>query len=168
MSASPKAGTARPEAVIVLERTYRAPVAELWELWTTRDGFESWWGPEGFRVEVELIEARLGGALVYDMIAETPEAIATGCQVSQRAYSRFVEFRQHERLKLVDLIDSTSGPPADDRAIEVDFRTGGGWTTMLVTVHPHIEPSDTKIAIAAFRSQLARLDRRFTQNRTEL
>jgi uncharacterized protein YndB with AHSA1/START domain len=163
MKASPRAGALRPEAVIVLERNYRAPVAELWELWTTKDGFESWWGPEGFRVEVELIEARMGGALVYDMIAETPEAIATGCQATLRARSRFVEFRPHERLKLVDLIDSASGTPADDRAIEVEFRTDGEWTTMLVTIHPHIDPSDTTIAIAAFRSQLARLDRRFTQ-----
>lgn len=162
-SASPTAGAVRPEAVIVLERTYRAPVAELWELWTTKDGFESWWGPEGFRVEVEVIEARLGGVLVYDMIAETPEAMAACGQVSVRARSRFVEFRQHERLKLVDLIDSASGTQADDRATEVEFRTDGGRTTMVVTVHPHIEPGDTAIAVAAFRSQLARLDRRFPQ-----
>jgi uncharacterized protein YndB with AHSA1/START domain len=29
----------------VIERTYRATVQELWELWTTKEGFESWWGP---------------------------------------------------------------------------------------------------------------------------
>jgi uncharacterized protein YndB with AHSA1/START domain len=148
---------------VVLERSYRAPVAELWALWTTKDGFESWWGPEGFRVEVELIEARLGGALVYDMIAETPEAMAACGKASLRAHSQFVEFRPHDRLKLVDVVDIASGTLADDRAIEVDFRTHGEHTTMLVTVHPHIEPSDTRIAIAAFRSQLARLDRRFSQ-----
>ena len=33
----------------VIERLYRARVEELWELWTTKEGFESWWGPEGFR-----------------------------------------------------------------------------------------------------------------------
>jgi uncharacterized protein YndB with AHSA1/START domain len=38
----------------VIERTYRASVEELWELWTTKEGFESWWGPDGFRVEVML------------------------------------------------------------------------------------------------------------------
>jgi hypothetical protein len=31
-----------------LERTYRVPIEDLWELWTTKAGFESWWGPEGF------------------------------------------------------------------------------------------------------------------------
>ena len=38
---------------MVLERTYEATAQELWELWTTKEGFESWWGPEGFRVEVD-------------------------------------------------------------------------------------------------------------------
>jgi uncharacterized protein YndB with AHSA1/START domain len=37
---------------VVIERTYRAPLEELWALWTTSDGFESWWGPEGFRTKV--------------------------------------------------------------------------------------------------------------------
>lgn len=36
-------GTTRPK--IVFERTYRARREELWELWTTKEGFESWWGP---------------------------------------------------------------------------------------------------------------------------
>ena len=44
------AGTIRPK--VVIERTYRAQAKELWALWTTKRGFESWWGPEGFRVEV--------------------------------------------------------------------------------------------------------------------
>jgi len=46
---------------IVLERTLRAPIEEIWSLWTTKDGFESWWGPEGFRVEVHQLDARAGG-----------------------------------------------------------------------------------------------------------
>ena len=60
---------------VVIERTYRATVQEIWDLWTTKEGFESWWGPEGFRVEVHELDARLGGNLRYDMIASSPEAI---------------------------------------------------------------------------------------------
>ncbi|HEX5261962.1 MAG TPA: SRPBCC domain-containing protein, partial [Phenylobacterium sp.] len=61
-----------PQAAIVIERTYRASVEDLWALWTTKAGFESWWGPEGFRVEVNVMDARLGGALDYEMIADAP------------------------------------------------------------------------------------------------
>ena len=70
-----KASTSRSSTVI--ERTYRTRVEELWELWTTKEGFESWWGSEGSRVEVHTLEAREGGSLHYDMIAVVPEDIAT-------------------------------------------------------------------------------------------
>ena len=61
---------------VTLERSFRAPLTDVWELWTTKDGIESWWGPEGFRVEVHAIDLRPGGKLRYDMIAVAPEQIA--------------------------------------------------------------------------------------------
>src|SRR6266436_4925118 len=67
------ASVARPP--IKLERCYETSVEDLWDLWTTKEGFESWWGPQGFRVEVHKLELRVGGELVYDMIAAAPEQI---------------------------------------------------------------------------------------------
>jgi hypothetical protein len=62
----------------------RASADELWEMWTTKEGFGSWWAPEGFRAEVHSIEARVNGKLHYEMIADTPEMVAAmkemGCQ----------------------------------------------------------------------------------------
>src|SRR5690349_18255944 len=55
---------------VIIERTYEASVGELWDLWTTKEGFESWWGPIGCRVEVHKMEARQGGAFFYDMITD--------------------------------------------------------------------------------------------------
>jgi len=55
--------------MITLERTYRATLKDVWELWTTKDGIEAWWGPDGFRVEVRRIDVSVGGALDYAMIA---------------------------------------------------------------------------------------------------
>jgi uncharacterized protein YndB with AHSA1/START domain len=74
MTSSPR--NAAVQAAVVVTRTYRAAPDELWALWTTKDGFESWWGPQGFRSEVSRIDAELGGVLAYDMIADSPEAIA--------------------------------------------------------------------------------------------
>ena len=47
------------QAAVVIERTYRATVEELWALWTTKAGFESWWGPEGVRVEVKTCDRNI-------------------------------------------------------------------------------------------------------------
>jgi uncharacterized protein YndB with AHSA1/START domain len=34
---------------IALERTFVAPVEDVWELWTTKAGLESWWGRRASR-----------------------------------------------------------------------------------------------------------------------
>jgi uncharacterized protein YndB with AHSA1/START domain len=65
-------------AKVVVERKYRARLEELWDLWTTKEEFESCWAPEGFRVEVFTLEARLGGTLHYDMTAEA-RLLAKSC-----------------------------------------------------------------------------------------
>ena len=36
-----------------LERTYPTSTEELWELWTTPAGIESWWAPDGFTIEMD-------------------------------------------------------------------------------------------------------------------
>lgn len=157
-------GTA-DQAKIVIERRYRAPIADLWALWTTKDGFESWWGPEGFRVEVHELEARPGGALDYDMIADTPETIAAmrdmGWSPSHGTHGRFAEFSPQERLVLVHVIDFIPGTEPYESTIEVDFRGAGDMAAMRVTLHPHRDPHWTQASAGGFRSQLTKLDRRF-------
>jgi len=162
---SMSAATETPQAVLVIERTYRARVQELWDLWTTKSGFESWWGPRGFRVEVRALEARVGGALEYDMIADAPDAIAAmkriGQPVSHFTHGRFAEFEPLERLTPVHMIDFISGVEPYDHTIEVDFHASGDSARMVVTVHPHSDPHWTKMAVEGFQSQLTKLDARF-------
>src|SRR5215475_2041693 len=101
-----KSGTSRSSTII--ERTYRTRVEELWGLWTTKEGFESWWGSEGSRVEVHTIEAREGGTLHYGMIAVDPADIAARKQLSlppsSSVRARFTEFRPYQRLILTHVV----------------------------------------------------------------
>jgi uncharacterized protein YndB with AHSA1/START domain len=154
-----------PQANLVFERTWRAPARELWELWTTKAGFESWWGPEGFRVEVHTMDARVGGALAYDMIADSADAIAAmkrmGLPLSHKTRGRFAELRPFERLTLIHVIDFIPGSEPYESTIEVDFHAAGESTRMVVTVHPHRDPHWTRMSVEGFRSQLTKLDRRF-------
>jgi uncharacterized protein YndB with AHSA1/START domain len=48
----------------------------VWALWTTKDGIESWWGPEGFSVTVQHLDLRPGGELRYTMTATAPDQVA--------------------------------------------------------------------------------------------
>ena len=60
---------------ITIERTYRSSLEDMWELWTTKEGIESWWGPEGFTTTVHSLDLRAGGELRYAMTATGPEQV---------------------------------------------------------------------------------------------
>ncbi|MES2792865.1 MAG: SRPBCC domain-containing protein [Planctomycetota bacterium] len=149
----------------VVERTYRAAPQELWELWTTKEGFESWWGPEGFFTRVYTMEAREGGQLHYDMIAATPEMIEAmkqmGRPASHESRGRFAEFRPYERLTLVHMIDFLPGVKPYDSTIVVDFFPSGEAVRMVVTLHPMHDEEFSKMQAEGFASQLSKLDKRY-------
>lgn len=157
--------TQTAQAVVVVERSYAATVEELWSLWTTKAGFESWWGPQGFRVEVHALEPRLDGLLEYDMIADAPEAVAAmkqmGQPISHNTKGRFAEFQPNRRLTLVHLIDFIQGVEPYESKIEVEFSAAGDKARMVVTLHPHLDPHWTKMSSLGFASQLTKLDQRY-------
>jgi len=61
---------------IAMRRTWQYPLEDVWELWTTKDGIEAWWGPDGFRTTVKQLELRVGGSLEYSFTATGAEQIA--------------------------------------------------------------------------------------------
>ena len=163
-------GTIRSAAAVtsprfVMERTYRASVEELWELWTTKEGFESWWPPEGFRAEVHAIEACPNGKLHYEMIAETPEMVAVmkelGLPASHVERARFSEFRPLERLVLAIMMDFLPGVAPYEGTLTVDFFPSGEWVRMVVTLSPMHDEEFTKMASEGLASQFRNLDKLF-------
>lgn len=151
---------------LVIERTYAANPEELWELWTTKDGFESWWGPQEFRTDVHTIEPRQGGALHYDMVADTPESAAAmesmGAPTTQPCSGIFSEFRPNERLVLTQVIDFLPGVVPYDSTIAVDFLAAAlGRTRMVVTLSQMHDAATTGMQREGFLSQLHKLDTRY-------
>ena len=150
---------------IVIERTYRARAEELWELWTTKDGFESWWGPDGFRVDVHTLDARVGGALSYDMIADTPEMITAmkrmGREPSHRTRARFVELTPYKRLSITHVIDFLPGVKPYESTIVTELIPSGDSVRMVITLEPLHSDDFTKMSMRGWTGQLAKLDRRF-------
>jgi uncharacterized protein YndB with AHSA1/START domain len=153
---------------MVLERTYEASVEELWELWTTKDGFESWWGPEGFRVEVHAIDAREGGPLHYDMIADAPEVIAemkkTGQPLSHATRGTFSELKLHERLVLTHVIDFLPGVKPYESTMVMELFPAGNNVRMVVTLSPMHAPEFSQMQSMGFSSQLTKLDKRWKRH----
>lgn len=153
------------QAKVVVERTYRARLEELWELWTTKEGFESWWGPEGFRVDVYTLDARAGGKLHYNMIAHAPEQVAAMRQLdrppSHEVNARFGEVKPLERLAIINSIDFLPEVETYESTILVEFFRTGASVRMVVTLDPMHDETFTRMSKAGFTSQLTKLDRRF-------
>lgn len=154
------------EAVkIVIERMYTATPSEIWQLWTTKEGFESWWGPEGFRADVHLLEAKEGGKLHYDMVADSPEMIAAmkqmGQPVSHETRSTFSAFVPESHLKLTSVIDFLPGVAPYENDIIVDIIAVGDKVRMVTTLSGMHTPEFTEMQKQGYTSQLSKLDKRY-------
>lgn len=150
---------------LVLERIYPATPKELWDLWATKEGFESWWGPEGFRVEVTTLEPKVGGTLAYAMIASDPSAIEAmknaGQETSHDVRATFSTFTPYTALALTSVIDFIPGVEAYESLIAVTFEEHPKGARMVVSLHAMHDPHWTNMQQQGFTSQLGKLDARY-------
>jgi uncharacterized protein YndB with AHSA1/START domain len=147
---------------IVISRNYKAKLEDVWALWTTKAGFESWWGPVGFRAQVSALDAHEGGTLKYAMIASTPEMIAAmkaqGQPASHAVTSTFRDVRPMQHLVLANVIDFIPGVEPYVNNITVDFSASGGTVTMVTTLESMHSEEMTGNQEAGYTSQLSKMD----------
>jgi uncharacterized protein YndB with AHSA1/START domain len=150
------AGGARRK--IALERTFDAPLEDVWALWTTKEGVESWWGPEGFSVEVHAIDPRPGGQMLYAMIAGAPEVVAhmkrAGLPLVTEGKLTYREFQPRRRLAYFHAVDFVPGVAAYDVETRVELHAGPTGVRMVVTVEAMHDAHWTEMARKGWESQL--------------
>jgi uncharacterized protein YndB with AHSA1/START domain len=156
-----------PNRTVTFERSYTATLDEVWELWTTKDGFESWWGPEGFSVKVHEINARAGGVLRYDMIATAPDAVAAmksmGAPVSTPSSLTYTEVTPQRRLAYQHAVDFIPDVKPYAVTTVVELQATGDTVRMTVTSDAMHSEEWTKRASMGMESQLRKLDSRFSR-----
>jgi uncharacterized protein YndB with AHSA1/START domain len=147
---------------IRFERVYDGPVEDLWALWTTKEGLEEWFAPEGCRVEVPALDVRVGGAFDHVMTAVGADAVAymesVGRSRTTAVCARFVEVVPHQRLHLRMTIDFLPGAEPYPYDIVVEFHSEGERVRMVVTADPHPDAEMTQLAAQGLASQLRQFD----------
>jgi len=152
--------TDRPK--LTLERTFKTSLEEVWELWTTRDGIESWWGPEGFSVAVSELDLRPGGELVYAMSATEPEQMAymtkAGMPLVTKHRLTYTEVNPVRRLAYKYMVDFIPGvvPYEVDTVIELHEVKDG--VRMVLTFDRMHDDVWTRLAVMGRESELGRLN----------
>lgn len=147
---------------IRFERVYDAPIGDLWALWTTKEGLEEWFAPEGCRVEVPTLDVSVGGAFDHGMTAVGDDAVAytesAGRSRTTRVRGRFVEVVPFERLRIRLTMDFLPGVEPYPYDILVEFRSEGERVRMVVTADRHPDVELTRLAIQGLTSQLSQFD----------
>lgn len=146
---------------ITLERTFTASVDEVWELWTTKDGLEAWWGPRGFTTEVLNLEPRLGGILRYRMTATDAQMVAfmkqANLPLSTETRGSFEAFDPKTGLTLTQILDFIPGVEPYPMAARVKLVPEGGQVHMTVVLDAAHDQLWTERSVAGWEQQLDRL-----------
>ena len=144
-----------------LERMFDATLEEVWALWTTKDGIEAWWGPEGFRVTVRELDLRVGGELRYDMTATGPLQIAfmeeSGLPLtteSRGSYREVVPLRRLGFALLADFVPDVS--PYEVETV-VELERVGARVRMVLTFDAMHDAHWTDLARRGHESELDKL-----------
>jgi uncharacterized protein YndB with AHSA1/START domain len=140
------------------ERTFDAPLEDVWDLWTTKEGVESWWGPEGFHVEVHAIDPRPGGEMRYAMIASAPDVVAgmkrMGMPLVTESKLTYRELEPRRRLAYFHAVDFVPGVAAYDVDTVVEIESVAAGVRMVVTVDAMHDAHWTEMARKGWESQL--------------
>jgi uncharacterized protein YndB with AHSA1/START domain len=148
---------------ITLQRDFNATLAEVWALWTTKDGIESWWGPDGFRVEVRSLDLRPGGELRYGMIAVAPQMIEfmkkNGMPTVSETLIRYREIVPQARLVYVNVVDFVPGVTAYDVDTVVELSATAAGVQLKLTLDPMHDDVWTRRATMGWEMELGKLER---------
>ena len=159
--------TTRPK--LTLERSFRAPITDVWELWPTREGIESWWGPEGFTVRVRRLDLRPGGQLLYVMSATGAEQIdymrKASMPITTEHSLTYSEVEPPRRLAYRHLADFIPGVEPFEVETVLELSEGGNLTTLALTFDAMHDDQWTRLAVMGHESELARLEQLIARRR---
>lgn len=148
---------------VTLERSFESSIEEVWDLWTTKEGIESWWGPDGFATKVQKLDLRPGGELLYTMTAVGSDQIAfmkkAGMPVVQVVRCRYTDVVPPTRLAYTTLADFFPGVEPYDAATNVELYPTANGVKLVLTLDEMHDAQMTKLAVMGWESELGRLAR---------
>jgi uncharacterized protein YndB with AHSA1/START domain len=147
--------------MIRLEMTYPATAAEIWRLWTTPEGIEAWWAPDGFRVDVQALDLRPGGELVYTMTAVAAEQVeflqSVGLPLVTEARKRFTEVVEPERLGYRTIVDFVPAHDPYEQLTVVEITPTADGVDVVMSMEPLHDAEWTERLVAGRTNELEKL-----------
>ena len=146
---------------IRLERTYTASLQDVWDMWTTKEGIESWWGPDGFSVKVRKLDLRPGGECQYGMTATAGPQIEFmkkhGMPLTTEARLTYTEVSPPERLAYMHLADFIPGVEPYTVAHLIELTPLGDSVRMVLTFDAMHDDEWTNRAKTGWEMEIGKL-----------
>jgi uncharacterized protein YndB with AHSA1/START domain len=147
-----------------IDRTLKASIEKVWKMWTTKEGLEKWWGPEGFKSVVQHLDVRVGGRFEIVMTAMVPEIIAhlkaAGMGASSVAKGDYIGVESNRRLAYTNAVDFVPGvaPYMTTTVVEMSAVPGGGTRLLILNDVMHDEQW-TVMATMGWTQQIGKLEK---------
>jgi uncharacterized protein YndB with AHSA1/START domain len=154
---------------ITMERVWAYPLGDVWELWTTREGIESWWGPDGFKTKVYQLELRPGGALEYSFTAVGAEQIAflerAGQPIMSTVRGKYTVVEPMTLVAWNNLTDFIQGVEPYEVETRVELKESARGVEMTLKFDVMHDERWTQMAKAGWENELEKLARQLEQRR---
>jgi uncharacterized protein YndB with AHSA1/START domain len=149
---------------ITMERTFVATLDEVWELWTTKEGIESWWGPVGFETRVAKLELRVGGALEYSITAVGPDQIRFMKEaqqpLTQHMKARYTVVQPKTAAAWQNLVEFIPGVTPYEVESRFDLEARGKQVHMKLRFDAMHDDRFTQLAEMGWKEELGKLEQR--------
>jgi hypothetical protein len=146
---------------IQIERVYDASAETIWKLWTTAEGIESWWAPDGFTVKVQKLDVKPGGELIYTMTAAAPAQIefmrGAGMPLTTESRKTFTEVKAPTKLAYLSLVDFVPNHEPYEFLTVVELQPIGERVRVVMTVDPMHDEVWTGRLVAGRENELENL-----------
>jgi uncharacterized protein YndB with AHSA1/START domain len=148
----------------VIDRNLKSSIDKVWKMWTTKEGLEKWWGPEGFTSTVLHLDVRAGGRFEIEMTAMMPEIIAhleaAGMGRSSIAKGDYTAIDVNRRLVYTNAVDFVPGvPPYTSTTVVEMSATSSGGTRLIVTNDVMHDEQWTAMATMGWTQQIGKLEK---------
>ena len=154
---------------ITLERTLRASVEDVWKLWTTKAGLESWWGPDGFTTEVKKLDFRAGGTFEYSMTATGAAQIegmkAAGLPLTSTVRGTYREVAPRQRFAYTTVVDFIARVAPYEVGARVEIHVEPQGVRLVVIEDPLHNAEWTRMSVMGMNSSLDKLARLLEERR---
>lgn len=120
------------DRAVVIERTFAAPIGEVWQMWTDPISFAGWYGPAGAEVPVCEMDVRVGGRRRVCMRMETPSGVREMWFTGE-----FLALTEPSRLVYSEATSDADGNPVPGghapTEVTVEFVEVGDGTRVVLT-----------------------------------